>query len=227
MQTSSSSLELVYRYSGVEVGEGTVICSPSVIGMPPRGFKDGEKELHIGSDGLIRPFTTIYAGSKIGDHFQTGQGVSIREDNQIGDHVSIGTNTVLEFTNRIGNRVRIHTGCFLELVTIEDDVFVGPNVVFTDDPHPMNCPKYKECKGGVTVKALARIGANTTILPGVVIGRNALVGAGSVVTHDVPDNAVVIGSPARIVKMVSELECSLGAFKRPYDWEPYRNNKRG
>jgi len=60
-------------------------------------------------------------------------------------------------------------------------VFVGPNVVFTDDPHPMNCPRYKECKGGAVVHRLARIGANATILPGVVIGENALVGAGSVV----------------------------------------------
>ncbi|MBE0447281.1 MAG: N-acetyltransferase [Actinobacteria bacterium] len=189
--------------------------------MPPRGSKEGELELQIGSNGLIRPFTTIYAGSKIGDYFQTGQGVSIREDNLIGDHVSIGTNAVLEFGNRIGNRVRIHTGCFLEMVTIEDDVFVGPNVVFTDDLHPMNCPRYKECKGGATVKRLARVGANSTILPGVIIGENALVGAGSVVTSDVPDNAVVVGSPARFTKHIDDLECFLGAFERPYLWQPY------
>ena len=221
MQVSRSSLEFVRIYAGVELGDGTLLEPPAVIGMPPRGHKEGEVGLSIGSHGMIRPFTTIYAGSRIGDNFQTGQGVSIREDNLIGDNVSIGTNTTLEFGNRIGNRVRIHTGCFLEMVTIEDDVFVGPNVVFTDDPHPMNCPKYKECKGGATVRRLARIGANSTILPGTVIGENALIGAGSVVTRDVPNNAVAVGNPARIIKYVDELECSLGAFKKPYLWEPY------
>ena len=125
------------------------------------------------ADGTIRPFTTIYGGTVIGDRFQTGQGVSIREDNVIGDDVSIGTNAVLEAGNRIGNRVRIHTGCFLELVTVEDDVFIAPNVVFADDPHPP-CPSYEECVGGAVVKQGARIGSNATILPGVVIGREAL-----------------------------------------------------
>jgi acetyltransferase-like isoleucine patch superfamily enzyme len=107
------------------------------------------------------------------------------------------------------------------MTTLEDYVFVGPNVVFTDDPHPMNCPRYKECLGGVTVRELARIGANSTLLPGVVIGRNAFVGAGSVVTDNVPDNAVVVGNPAKFVKWVSELECHPGFFERPYQWEPY------
>ena len=164
----------------------------------------------------IRPFTTIYAGSTFGARLQTGQGASIREDNVLGDDVSIGTNAVLEFGNRIGNRVRIHSGCFLELVTIEDDVFVGPNVVFTDDPHPMNCPRYEECKGGAVVRRLARIGANSTILPGVEIGEGALVGAGSVVVHDVPAGAVVAGSPAQVIKQVADLTCPPGWFERPY-----------
>jgi acetyltransferase-like isoleucine patch superfamily enzyme len=139
----------------------------------------------------------------------------------VADDVSIGTNAVLESGNRIGSRVRIHSGCFLEMVTIEDDVFVGPNVVFTDDPHPMNCPRYKECKGGAVVHRLARIGANATILPGVVIGENALVGAGSVVADDVPPGAVVVGNPARVTKAVGELTCPPGFFERPYSWPPY------
>lgn len=208
-------------YDNVTIGVGSIIEGPCILGKPPRGRGDGELPLRIGENAVIRPFTTIYAGTVIGNCFQTGQGVSIREDNVIGDGVSVGTNAALEFGNRIGNNVRIHTGCFLEMVTIEDDVFVGPRVVFTDDLHPMNCPKYKECAGGAKVRTLARIGANATILPGVTLGRNCLVGAGSVVTRNVPDDAVVAGNPARVINDVHDLECILGCFERPYAWAPY------
>ena len=92
----------------------------------------------------------------------------------------------MEFGNRVGDRVRIHSGSTMEFVTIEDDVFIGPNTVFAGDPHPMNCPRYTECRGGAVVRRLARIGANVTIMPGVEIGEDSLVGAGSVVTDDVP-----------------------------------------
>jgi len=211
----------VHIAPGVTIGPGAVLQSPSTLGRPPRGHAEGDLRLQIGARATIRAFTTLYAGSLFGDDLQTGHGASVREDNVVGDGVSIGTNAVLEFGNRIGDRVRIHSGCFLELVTIEEDVFVGPNVVFTDDPHPMNCPRYKECKGGATVRRLARIGANSTILPGVEIGANALVGAGSVVVRDVPADMVVAGNPARVIKAVADLECSLGAFPRPYVWAPY------
>jgi acetyltransferase-like isoleucine patch superfamily enzyme len=206
---------------GVEIGPGADLQAPCVIGKAPRGAAPGELPLVIGSDAVVRPFTTIYAGSTFGDRLQTGQGASIREDNVVGDDVSIGSNAVLEFGNRIGNRVRVHSGCFLEMVTIEDDVFVGPHVVFTDDSHPMNCPRYRDCKGGAVVRRLARIGGNATILPGVVIGENALVGAGSVVVDDVPSGTVVVGNPARVIKSVSELTCSSGLVSKPYDWPPY------
>ncbi|MBM4135415.1 MAG: N-acetyltransferase [Nitrospira sp.] len=209
-------------YPNILIGEGTLIEPPSIIGKPPRGAAEGgELLLTIGRNGHIRPFSTLYAGSTIGDNFQTGQGVSIREDNIIGNNVSIGTNSVLEFGNRIGDNSRIHSNCFMEMVTIGCYVFVGPNVVFTDDPHPMGCPKYKECKGGAIVEDFARIGANSTILPGVRIGKNSLIGAGSVVTKDVPENAVVAGNPAKIIKTVDELTCVAGFFKRPYMWPPY------
>jgi len=209
-------------YENVQIGEQTLVEMFTILGKAPRGKKPGELPLQIGSNGVIRPFTTIYAGTIIGDNFQTGQGASIREENSVGNHVSIGTNAVLEFGNKIGNNVRIHSGCFLEMVTFEDDVFIGPNVVFTDDPHPMNCPKYKECYGGVTIKKFARIGANTTLLPGVVVGENSLVGAGSVVVHDVPPNSVVAGSPAKVIKSIDELECKPGFFEKPYVWQPYQ-----
>ena len=217
----ASQADAVQTAPGVVLGPGVDLQPPCVLGKAPRGVLPGELPLVIGRDAVIRPFTTIYAGSSFGDRLQTGQGTSVREDNVVGDDVSLGTNAVLEFGNRIGNRVRIHSGCFLEMVTIADDVFVGPNVVFTDDPHPMNCPHYKECRGGAVVQRLARIGANATVLPGVVIGENALVGAGSVVVADVPPGAVVTGNPARVIKQVGELTCTPGFVARPFDWPPY------
>jgi acetyltransferase-like isoleucine patch superfamily enzyme len=207
--------------ANVRLGEGAVLHPPCILGMPPRGADEGELPLVIGPGAVVRPFTTIYAGSTFGARLQTGQGAGIREQNLVGDDVSIGTHAVLEYGNVIGDRVRIHSGCFLELVTIEDDIFVGPNVVFTDDPHPMGCPRYAECKGGAVVRRLARIGANSTILPGVEIGEGALVGAGAVVVDDVPPGMVVVGNPARVVKAVSDLTCPPGFFERPYSWPPY------
>jgi acetyltransferase-like isoleucine patch superfamily enzyme len=213
-------------YPNVILGEGVLIEPPSIIGKPLHGTEPGALRLRIGNGSLIRPFSTLYAGTEIGDNFQTGQGVSIREDNVIGNNVSIGTNSVLEFGNRIGDNSRIHSNCFLEMVTIGKFVFIGPHVTFTDDPHPMGCPKYKECKKGAIVGDFARIGANSTILPGVRIGENSLVGAGAVVTRDVPSHTVVIGNPAKVMKKIDELVCMPGFFEKPYQWPPYEKNSK-
>ncbi|HEX9436081.1 MAG TPA: acyltransferase, partial [Candidatus Limnocylindria bacterium] len=158
-------------------------------------------------------------GTTIGARLQTGQGASIREDNVIGDDVSVGTHASLEFGNRIGSRVRIHTGCFLELTQIEDEVFVGPHVVFTDDPHPQ-CPAYLDCVKGGVVRRRARIGANSTILPGVEIGEDALIGAGSVVRErKVPARSVWAGNPAvRLKDDITDLACFVGIYPHAYAW---------
>jgi len=208
-------------YPGVSLGRDAILQGPIVLGIPPRGRSSGELPLVIGDQAIIRPFTTIYAGNTIGDRFQTGQGVSIRENNIIGDEVSIGTNAVLESGNRIGNRVRIHTNCFLEMVTIGNDVFIGPHVVFVDDPHPMKCPHFEECLGGAVVEDLVRIGSNSTIMPGLRLGRNSLIGAASLVLKDVPADSVVAGHPARVLKQISELTCVKGFLAKPYSWPPY------
>jgi acetyltransferase-like isoleucine patch superfamily enzyme len=176
--------------------------------------------LEIGEGAKIRPFSVIYAGNRIGKNFETGHGVTVKNNNVIGDNVRIGTNTYIRFGNQIGNRTRIHAHCFLELTEIGDCVFVGPGTIFLDDPHPMKCPKW-DCLGGPRVKGYAKVGGGCVVLPGVTIGENALVGAGACVTRDVPDSAVVVGHPAKQTKNIRELRCHTGAFERPYVWEPY------
>lgn len=175
-------------------------------------------ELFIGDNSLLRSGTVIYYGVRAGNSLQTGHNAVIREGNILGDNVVIGVNSYLGPGNKIGNNVVVHTSCFLEDAVVEDNVIFGPHVTLLNDPHP-RCPRYKECVGGVKIKKGARIGANVTILPGVTIGERALVGAGSVVTKDVPPGAVVVGNPAKIVKKVNELICEKGFYEKVYEWE--------
>jgi len=124
----------------------------------------------------------------------------IGEDCNICDHVFIENDVVL------GNRVTIKCGVQVwDGVTLEDDVFVGPNATFTNDPMPRS-KQYPESFSRTIVRKGASIGANSTILPGITIGMNAMVGAGAVVTKDVPPNAVVTGNPARITGYVSTFD---------------------
>ena len=203
-------------YPGVELGSDAEIGAYAVIGLPPRGKKPGEQKTYIGSEATIRSHTVIYAGNRIGHHFQSGHGVMIREENDIGDYVSIGTASVVEHHVRIGHHVRIHSQAFIpEYSVLESGCWIGPNVVLTNALHPL-CPKAKECLKGPTIREGAKIGANATLLPDIEIGLNALVGAGSVVVEDVPAGAVVAGNPARSIKMVEELNCPFGLMERPY-----------
>lgn len=167
----------------------------------------------IGTDARVRSGTVIYTNVKIGDHLETGHNVVIREESEIGDHVSIWNNTTIDYGCRIGNNVRIHTNVYVaQFTTIEDDVFLAPGVTIANDPHPI-CSL---CMEGPTIKRGARVGVNVTLLPRITVGENALVGAGSVVTRDVPPGMVAVGNPARIIKHVDEFECPLGLVDKPY-----------
>lgn len=190
----------------VVLGENVTIDPAATVGHPPRGKAAGELPTYIGDGAVIRANAVIYAGVTIGRAFQCGHGAMIRENNVIGDNCSVGTNAVLEPGNRIGDGTRIHSGCFLENVTLGSGVFVGPNVVFTDDPHPP-CVECTSIVGGATVEDGAAIGANTTLLPAVRVGRGALIGAGSVVTKDVDAGMVYAGNPAHAFKPVADIVC--------------------
>jgi len=196
-------------YPGVTLGKNCVIEDFAIVGAPPRGAAPGELETVIGDHATIRSHTVIYAGNKIGHNFQTGNKANIRELNEIGDQVSIGTLTVIEHHIRIGSRVRIHTQVFIpEYSILEEDCWIGPNVVFTNAKYPVS-PEVKKNLQGPHIRRFAMVGANSTLLPGVTIGEYALIGAGSVVTRDVPGKAVVVGNPARVINSLDNLPYSM------------------
>lgn len=204
-------------YPNVTIGEGAEIGDYCVIGLPPKGKAAGELPTVIGPNAVIRSHTVIYAGNVIGEGFNSGHNVLVREENKIGDHVSIGSHTVIEHHLEIQDEVRIHSQAFVpEFTVLEKGCWVGPNVVFTNAYHPL-CKRVKECLKGATVKSGAKIGANTTVLPDVTIGEMALVGAGSVVVKDVPARSVVAGVPAKVIKNVADLTCPYGLCERPYE----------
>jgi acetyltransferase-like isoleucine patch superfamily enzyme len=110
----------------------------------------------------------------------------------------------------------VHCNVYIaQFTVIEDDVFLAPGVVVANDPHP-GCPLSKECMRGPVIESGAQIGVNATLLPFVTVGRRSVVGAGSVVTKDVPRETVVVGNPARVVKSVYELQCTLGHEGVPF-----------
>ncbi len=181
----------------------------------PTGRAIADQTLRIGGGANVRSGTIIYAGTTIGRGLQTGHNVVIREENVIGDNVGIWSNSVIDYGCRIGNNVKIHSNVYVaQFTTIEDDAFLAPGVSVANDMRPL-CAECTHA-GGPTIKRGARIGVNVTILPRVVIGEYALVGAGAVVTKDVPPHAVVYGNPARVVTTVDEIDCPLHLGEKAY-----------
>ena len=148
----------------------------------------------IGPRARIRSGAVIYTNVEIGPDLETGHHVIIREENRIGERLWLWSHSTIDYGCRIGDRVRIHNHVYVAQYTvIEDDVFLAPGVMLANDRYPIS-----DRMEGPVIKRGAIIGVNATILPGVVIGEKALVGAGSVVTKDVPSGAVVYGNPARL-----------------------------
>ena len=144
---------------------------------------------------MIHPLADVKT-DRIGKNTMVWQFSVILEMASIGDNCNINCHTFIENDVVIGNNVTIKSGVFLwDGISIEDNVFIGPNVTFTNDKYPKS-KIYPQTFQNIIVKQGASIGANCTILGGVVIGENSLIGAGSLVTKSVPDNELWIGSPA-------------------------------
>jgi acetyltransferase-like isoleucine patch superfamily enzyme len=192
------------REYGINViGERAQIFEPVTIGFPSRENigKAGYPGSTIGHHAVLRSGTIIYCDVIIGDNFQSGHNILIREKTRIGDRTAIGTATIIDGNTSIGNDVSLQSMVYIPTNTILGDyVFIGPNAVLTNDRYPPS-----GCLKGPVVKTGAAIGANATILPGVCIGEGALVAAGSIVTRDVPDHMMAVGTPARIKELPLEI----------------------
>lgn len=146
----------------------------------------------------IHPLSDVQSRS-IGERTTVWQYVVILPDAVIGEDCNINALCLIENGVVMGNRVTVKSGVHLwEGLTIEDDVFLGPNVTFTNDKYPRS-KHYPDQFQRTRIKKGASIGANATILGGITIGENALIGAGAVVTKDVPAGQTWVGNPARAV----------------------------
>ena len=163
------------------------------------------RPLKLGAHAQIRSGSVLYAHASIGDYFQTGHHVVVREETFIGHHVSVWNGTTIDYGCEIGHHVKIHCNCYIaQYSVLEDHVFLAPGVVLANDLFPGSAHAMQLLQGPIIRKG-AQIGVNVTILPGVEIGARAIIGAGSVVTSDVPADSVVWGNPARVRKTRSAL----------------------
>ncbi|WP_082189315.1 acyltransferase [Aeromonas caviae] len=149
----------------------------------------------------IHPLSDVQT-SNIGEGTRVWQFAVVLKDAQIGRDCNICAHTLIESDVTIGNNVTVKSGVYIwDGTRISNNVFIGPNVTFTNDKMPRS-KVYPDEFLKIIINEYATIGANTTLLPGITIGKHAMIGAGSVVTKDVPDYAIVVGNPAKIIRYI-------------------------
>ena len=203
-------------HAGVVLGDNSTVGSHCVLGEPPSGdAAPGAGRCVLGSDAVIRSHTVLYHGVTVGSRFQTGHRVTVREGSVLGDDVRVGTLSDLQGELTIGDHVRLHSNVHVgRLSRIEDFAWLFPYTVMTNDPHPPS----ETCQRGAVVRSFAVVATHSVLMPGVVVGPHALVGAMSLVTRDVDAETVVVGVPAKPVGSVRDVECKHGALDAVYPW---------
>jgi acetyltransferase-like isoleucine patch superfamily enzyme len=205
--------EFTVVHDNVVLGDDVQIGSHCVLGWPsPRG--DAEP-LVIGDGAIVRSHAVFYEGSSFAPGLRTGHAVVVREGVRAGTELQIGTGSDLQGETTIGDHVRIHSGVFIPQGTrIGDFVWLFPNAVLMDDPHPPS----DVARAAPVLEDYCVIGAGANVLPGVRVGARSVVAAGSVVTRDVPVDALVAGVPARKIGPASRVKLRDGSGRAAYPW---------
>ena len=200
-------------YAGTVLGEGVKVLENAVVGkqptLSPRSTAKREPlpPAVLGAGTIVSAGAIVFAGSTIGDRVILGDQSCIRERVAIGDDVVVGRGSLVENDTTIGAMTKIQADAYITAYsTLEEHVFIAPCVVTTNDNWMGRTERRFGNIKGPTIRRGARVGGGAILCPGIEIGEDAFVGAGAVVTKDVPPRVVVVGSPARVLRDVPEDE---------------------
>jgi acetyltransferase-like isoleucine patch superfamily enzyme len=200
-------------YPGTVLGEGVKVLENAVVGkqpsLSPRSTAKREPlaPAEIGDGTIVSTGAIVFAGTRIGERVIVGDQACIRERVEIGDDVVVGRGVLVENDTTIGALTKIQAEAYITAYsTLEDNVFIAPCVVTTNDNFMGRTERRHELIKGPTVRRGARIGGGAILCPGIVVGEDAFVGAGAVVTKDVEPRMLVIGNPARVLRGVTAEE---------------------
>ena len=204
-------------YPGTVLGEGVKVLENAVVGkqpsLSPRSTAKREPlpPTVIGDGTIVSTGAIVFAGSTVGARVILGDQSCVRERVTIGDDVVVGRGSLVENDTTIGALTKIQAEAYITAYsTLEENVFIAPCVVTTNDNFMGRTERRHELIKGPTIRRGARIGGGAILCPAVEIGEEAFVGAGAVVTRDVPPKKVVVGSPARVLRDVPDEELLLG-----------------
>jgi acetyltransferase-like isoleucine patch superfamily enzyme len=200
-------------YPGTVLGDGVRILENAVVGKQPTlsSRSTAKREplvpTRIGDETVVCTGAIVFAGSTIGARVILGDQSCVREHVTIGAEVVLGRGSLVENDTTIGAMTKIQAHAYITAYsTLEERVFVAPCVVTTNDNFMGRTERRHELRAGPTIRRGARIGGGAILCPGIEIGEEAFVGAGAVVTKDVPPRVIVIGNPARVLRDVREEE---------------------
>jgi UDP-2-acetamido-3-amino-2,3-dideoxy-glucuronate N-acetyltransferase len=203
----------VVLHDGCRIGDGCRLGDGAVLGKRPAlarsstAARDPLTGLVLGARCVVSTHAVVFAGSTLHDDVIVGDLAVVRERCTIGARSVVGRGATVENDTVVGARVRIQAEAYVTAYcTLEDDVFIAPCVVTTNDNFMGRTERRISMRGGPTIRRGARIGGGAILLPGIEIGEEAFVGAGAVVLRDVPARAVVVGSPARYLREVPDDE---------------------